>query len=111
MSRERFLPLLKRPAPLLEALTSRPRLLGGQVIGVHGVDASLEAMKEAKRSEWRAKGYPEGLIDMGVSLADEWSSSMAEAFAPPELKETVVRHVYPKGLDVAGRWISKMAGP
>jgi hypothetical protein len=74
------------------------------------VDSSLEAMKEAKRAEWRGKGYPEGLINMGLDLASEWAYSMSEAFAPPELREAAVRYNYPKGLEVAERWIRKMWG-
>jgi len=93
-------------------LLNRPRLLQrllGQV-GVHGVDSGLEAMKDAKRREWRQRGYPEKLINMAVTLADEWTASLTEAFTPPELRETMTRHLYPKGLETAERWITKLAG-
>jgi len=51
--------LSKRPTiilkePLVEKLTLNP-----QVVGVRGVDAELERLKESKRAEWRAKGYSE----------------------------------------------------
>lgn len=75
---------------------------------VYGVNADLEAMKESKRSEWIAKGYSEKLINMAFDLADEWTIAMTKAFAPPELKEAVTRHIYPKSLQVADRWLGKM---
>lgn len=110
MERKRLFPVLKRPAPILEALSGQ-RLLGGLFGGqVGGIDSGLEAMKTAKREEWHRKGYSEGLINMGISLADDWSLSLSEALAPPELRDAVVRHVYPKGLEVASRWLEKMSG-
>jgi len=77
-------------------------------VGVKGVDATIDRLKEEKKVEWRRRGYSENLISMAVSLADDWASSMASAFAPPELKESVLRHIYPKALDVADRWITKI---
>ena len=76
-----------------------------QVLGVRGVDASLEKMKEEKKREWRARGYSESLISMATDLAQEWAYRMSEVFAPPELREAAIRYNLPKGLEVADRWI------
>jgi len=94
--------LLRERQPLLK------RLWSPEVVGVKGVDAAIERLKEEKKAEWRRRGYSENLISMAVSLADDWAFSMAGAFAPPELKESVLRHIYPKALDVADRWITKI---
>jgi len=75
------------------------------------VDRELEAMREAKKREWKAKGYPEGLVDKALMLADRWVSSMAEAFAPPErrdVREAIIRGSYPKALEVGEAWIVAM---
>ena len=72
------------------------------------VDSELERMVEAKKSEWRAKGYSEKLINMAVDLANDWAGSMAEAFAPPEFKAVAIKHIYPKALEVADRWITTL---
>lgn len=76
------------------------------IIGVRGVDAGLEMMKEKKRNEWRAQGYSESLINKALELAQEWTYKMSEAFAPPEMREAAIRHNLPKGLEVADRWIT-----
>jgi len=89
--------------PLVETLGLNP-----QVIGVRGVDASLEAMKDEKKREWRAKGYSEKLINMATELAQEWAYKMSEVFAPPEMREAAVRYNLPKGLEVADAWITKL---
>jgi len=68
-------------------------------------------MREAKRREWRAKGYPEGLIDHALMLADGWVSSMAATWAPPErpdIREAIIRNAYPKALSVGEAWIVAM---
>jgi len=104
--------ILKEEGPLRRWLRERQPLLkrvwSPEVVGVKGVDAAIERLKEEKKAEWRRRGYSETLISMAVSLADDWASSMASAFAPPELKESVLRHIYPKALDVADRWITKI---
>jgi len=101
--------LSKRPTILLEKpLVEKLNLDPPQVIGVRGIDAGLEAMKEAKRREWRAKGYSEKLISMALELAEDWTYRMSEVFAPPELREAAVRYNFPKGLEVASRWIEVM---
>lgn len=71
------------------------------------VDAELDRMLEAKKGEWRRKGYPEHLISMAVDLANEWAGAISGAFAPPELRTDIIRHIYPKALEVADHWITK----
>ena len=110
-------PLIKRPTPIIDFLKTRPTVLleeslvkklglNAQVVGVRGIDAELERLKEAKKAEWRARGYSEGLINMATELAQDWAYRMSEVFAPPELREAAVRYNLPKGLEVADRWIT-----
>jgi len=101
--------------PLRKWLRERQPLLkrfGSPEVAIYpSVDRELEAMREAKKREWKAKGYPEGLVDKALILADRWVSSMAEAFAPPErrdIRETIIRGSYPKSLEVAENWITAM---
>jgi hypothetical protein len=86
------------------------RIFEGSILSpqVKGVDMGLERLKEEKIREWRDRGYSENLIKMATDLADEWSWSMAGAFAPPELRENVVKYIYPKSLDVASKWIERI---
>jgi len=95
----------KRPTIILEKPLVLKLNLNPQVVGVRGVDASLERMKEEKRAEWRARGYSESLINMATELAQDWTYRMSEVFAPPELREAAIRYNLPKGLEVANRWI------
>ena len=74
------------------------------------VDSALKEMKEAKKRDWRARGYSENLIGMAEDLSDEWITSMARAWATdmPEVQRAIVRANYGKALDVADRWIRKI---
>lgn len=90
-----------------QPIIPRKKILG-ETIGVKGVDSDIEHMKQEKEAEWRQKGYSENLISMAVKLADDWAWSMANAFAPPEAKEAVVKNIYPTALSVADRWIDKI---
>lgn len=75
------------------------------------VDKELETMREKKRREWLAKGYPSGLIDKALLLADRWASSMAETWAPPgreDIRKLILKSAYPKALSVAQEWIEAM---
>ena len=91
------------------------RLLRGERIlfpQVHGVDSGLETMKEAKRREWASRGYPPGLIEKSLRMADEWSSSMARTWSPPgrpDVYEAILRNSYPRALETAERWIGIMS--
>jgi len=84
------------------------RVWSPEAVGVKGVDAAIERMKEEKKAEWRLKGYSENLIRMAIDLADSWAASISSAFAPPELKEAILKHIYPKALSVADAWIEKI---
>jgi hypothetical protein len=94
-------PILPRKKLLGELLTSPPVLVGGE-----WVDSEIDKMIEAKKAEWRAKGYSENLIRMAEDLAKSWVAKLSETFAPPEVREAVVRHMMPKGLEVADRWLA-----
>jgi len=74
------------------------------------VDRELEAKREAKRREWIAKGYPEGLIEHALVLADSWISSLADRFSAgkPEVREAIIRGSYDKALSVGENWIQAM---
>lgn len=92
-------PLLKR------------RLGDPQVTVYPPVDKELEAMREAKKREWKALGYPDALIEKALLLADGWVGSMAETWAPPgrsDIREAIVRNAYPKALMVGEAWIKAM---
>jgi intein/homing endonuclease len=53
-----------------------------------------------------SKGYSENLIRMAEDLAKSWVAKLSETFAPPDVREAVVRHMMPKGLEVADRWLA-----
>lgn len=69
------------------------------------VDVEIDRMMEEKKKEWRAKGYSESLIRMAEDLALSWTTKMSEAFAPPEVREAVIRHIFPKALETASHWL------
>jgi hypothetical protein len=94
-------PLIPRKKLLGELLTSPPVLVGGE-----WVDSEIDKMIEAKKAEWRSKGYSENLIRMAEDLAKSWVAKLSETFAPPDVREAVVRHMMPKGLEVADRWLA-----
>jgi len=96
---------LRKREPLLKRLRST------QIAIYPPVDRELEAMREAKKREWKAKGYPEGMVDKALMLADRWVSSMADAFAPPErmdVRQAIIRGSYGKALEVGEAWIVAM---
>jgi len=75
------------------------------------VDRELEAMREAKKREWKGKGYPEGLVEKALMLSDGWVSSLAATWAPPDrpdIREAIIRNAYPKALSVGEAWIVAM---
>ena len=93
-----------REKRILKGLASPPVLVGGE-----WVDAEIDRLMEEKKSEWRARGYSESLIRMAESLCNDWARSMAEAFAPSELRVSVFKHLYPKALATADKWITTIA--
>lgn len=74
------------------------------------VDRELEAKREAKKREWKAKGYPDGLIEHALLLADGWISSLADTFGAgdPKVREAIIRGSYDKALSVGENWIVAM---
>jgi hypothetical protein len=96
-------PLIPRKKLLGELMTSPPVLISGT-----WVDGEIDKMIEAKKAEWRAKGYSENLIRMAEDLARGWIAKMSEAFAPPEVKQAVARHITPKAIEVADAWIQRI---
>lgn len=99
----KFIEKIRGKKPLLRGLASPPVLVGGE-----WVDAEIDRLMEEKKREWRARGYSESLIRMAEDLARSWASKMSEAFAPPEVREAVVKHIFPKSLTVAEQWITAL---
>jgi hypothetical protein len=98
-------PLIPRKKIFGELLTSPPVIVAGTE-----VDSEIDRMIEAKKAEWRAKGYSENLIRMAEDLARGWIAKMTEAFAPPEVKQAVAKHITPKAIEVADAWIRRIGG-
>ena len=96
----KFIEKIRGKKPLLRGLASPPVLVGGE-----WVDAEIDRLMEEKKSEWRARGYSESLIRMAEDLARSWTAKMSEAFAPPEVREAVVKHIFPKSLETASKWL------
>jgi len=89
-----------REKRILKGLASPPVLVGGE-----WVDAEIDRLMEEKKREWRARGYSESLNRMAEDLARAWTAKMSEAFAPPEVREAVVKHIFPKSLEMASKWL------
>lgn len=75
--------------------------------------AEIEEMKNAKAEEWRARGYPPGLVEKALLMADEWAEKMAswalELIGEDESKKLkALRNVYPRALEAAETWITKL---
>lgn len=114
--------LLKKDGPLRrllkqwEPILPREKIFSGEFfepeLAVYPpIDKELEAMREAKRREWKERGYSEALIEKALLLSDRWASSMAATWAPPDrpdIREAILRSAYPKALDVADEWLRVM---
>jgi hypothetical protein len=73
------------------------------------IDARFEPLREKKVAEWRAKGYPPGLIEKGLLWAEEWARGIARRFVkPPELAARVAETIYPEALELSQKWIEAM---
>ena len=71
------------------------------------VDAKFEPLREGKRAEWRAKGYPEGMIEKALTWAEEYTIGMAAKITTdPALRFRVEQELYPKALEMSNKWIS-----
>ena len=70
------------------------------------IDAGLETLRERKRSEWRAKDHPEGLIERALDWAEGYTLGIAEKITTdPTLKARIEQELYPRALDMADKWI------
>jgi len=130
---ERFLPIIKRPTPILNILNrlvNREAVFGETVFEEYGVprpwipatgeyiDTKAEELARRKVEEWKAKGAREGLIRMALELASGWTTRMLEwmtRYVPEEekarLQKMMAIKVYEKALEeVADEWIEKMMG-
>ncbi len=74
------------------------------------LNSRYEAPRERKVAEWRAKDYPEGLIEKTLKWADEWSRGIARRFIKdPTLRAQVEESLYPEALELSERFIEAMA--
>jgi len=74
------------------------------------IDTRFEPLRERKVAEWRAKGYPPGLIEKALTWAEEWARGIARRFVrPPELATRVAESIYPEALELSQRWIEAFA--
>ena len=74
------------------------------------INSRYEKDREKKVAEWRAKGYPEALIEKTLKWADEWSKGMARRFVKdPVMRATVEESIYPEALNLSERFIEAMA--
>jgi hypothetical protein len=75
------------------------------------MDARFEPLREKKRAEWTAKGYPPGLIEKALRWAEDWARGIATRFVkPPELAATVAESIYPEALELSEEWIKAFVG-
>lgn len=69
-----------------------------------------EKLREQKRNEWRAKGYPDKLIEDALKWADKWCKGMARRFIrEPILRAQVEEHLFPEALELSDKFIEAMA--
>lgn len=74
------------------------------------IDTRFEPIREKKRAEWEAKGYPPGLIEKALLWANEWSRGIARRFVkPPELAARVAESIYPEALELSEKYIQAFA--
>jgi len=74
------------------------------------MNARFEPLREKKRAEWEAKGYPPGLIEKALLWANEWARGIARRFVrPPELAARVAESIYPEALELSEKYIQAFA--
>lgn len=74
------------------------------------IDSRYEASREEKVAEWKAKGYPDALIEKALKWGSEWSRGIAGRFIKePELRAHVEQSLYPEALGLSEKWIEAMA--
>jgi len=96
--------------PVRRWLRERKPFLQRQAAIYPPVDRELDEKREAKRREWKARGYPDALIEKALLLADGWISSLADTFGAgdPKVREVIIRGSYDKALSVGENWIIAM---
>jgi hypothetical protein len=73
------------------------------------IDAKFEPMRAKKVEEWKAKGYPLGLIEKALRWAEEWARGIARRFIrDPELAARVAEMIYPEALAMSEKWLEAM---
>ena len=71
---------------------------------------SCEAARQQKIAEWRAKGYPEALINKSLKWANEWAEGIAARFIKDlGMRAMVQETLYPEALELSSRYIEAMA--
>jgi len=74
------------------------------------LDSRFELLREKKRAEWEAKGYPPGLIEKALLWANEWSRGIARRFIrEPALAARVAESIYPEALELSEKYIQAFA--
>jgi len=83
------------------------------LVDYEAVDSRVEELREAKKSEWLAKGYRPGLVNMALEWADNWVEGLLRsplyAFLTKEQKKSVVPGFYKYGLEKAEDWLRAMS--
>ena len=93
---------LKERKPILEARPKILKLAGHNPV----VDTRFEAMREGKKREWTAAGFPTKLQTRALTWAEEWSTGMAERITKdPELRERIKTELYPQALELSEKWM------
>ena len=70
------------------------------------VDTRFEAIREEKRREWTAAGFPEKLQTRAFTWAEEYSIGIAQRITKdPELQERIKTELYPQALELSERWM------
>lgn len=74
------------------------------------INGRYESAREKKVADWKAKGYPEALIEKTLKWADEWSKGIAARFIrDPVMRAQVEESIYPQALELSERFIEAMA--
>lgn len=77
------------------------------------LDTEIEEMTRRKREEFRAKGYPPGLIEKALRWAEEWAWGLPGVRAAydisPEVGRQVYRRIYQQALNLSNKWIESLS--
>lgn len=112
-SLEDFLPALPPYPPLPRGLFKVTGNPGNPAIYDTTLDVEVEEMTARKREEFRAKGYPPGLIESALLWAREWSFGLRGVRAAfdisPEVGRQVYKGIYKEALALSNRWIESLS--